>query len=476
MDCTAEVFDQFQLLCDVNGFNDHQMHCVLRFEHPPDAEILKKAVISSIEAVHVLGTRYIQDARPRWTSLDPSDFGRAFVIARTEMELEEFLGSRVDERLGPQVRVCLLESSPFAIAFKMNHMVCDATGFKEYLYLLCEIYSGLAADPAYKPAVIAGDRSIRTVLKHFGMSTKLKCLFLQSKENNLTGRNRFPLGTGGEVRPFILTRKLGREKTTALKNYGRARGATLNDVVLTAYYRCLFQRLAVNPDAKLQIPVMVDMRRYLKEAGKFTSLTNLASTAITQLEYRPEERFKGTLARVKAIMDKKKRSNIGLNAFIKLHMMYRIFGDRIANYLLRTSLKNPLICMTNVGMLDSAQISFGGLRPHDAFLCGSIKYKPYFQLAMSSYEGEITLSVNLWGSASDRNRILSFLDEIDAELHGCNLAVHGATHTAMQSQPTISLEVLPKIPGSRHRRSSTCPPRTFFSAAPILLYTEYSRP
>ena len=139
---------------------------------------------------------------------------------------------------------------------------------------------------------------------------------------------------------------------------------------------------------------------------------------VTQLEYRPEERFEGTLGRVKAVMDKKKGSDIGLNGFIKLDLMYRIFGDRIANRMLRSILKNPLICMTNVGILDSAQISFGDLCPYDAFLCGSIKYKPYFQLAISSYEGELTLSVNLLGSSSDRNRILFFLDEIDAELPG----------------------------------------------------------
>ena len=61
-------------------------------------------------------------------------------------------------------------------------------------------------------------------------------------------------------------------------------------------------------------------------------------------------------------------------------------------------------------------MSFGGLRPYDAFLCGSIKYKPYFQLAMSSYDGQLTLSVNQYGSAVDRDRVGSFLDEIHAEL------------------------------------------------------------
>ena len=75
---------------------------------------------------------------------------------------------------------------------------------------------------------------------------------------------------------------------------------------VTAYYRCLFHRLALSPGSEVQIPVMVDMRRYLKDVGGFVSLTNAASTVVTQLEYRPEERFEGTLVRVKAIMDKKK--------------------------------------------------------------------------------------------------------------------------------------------------------------------------
>lgn len=416
MDYKAEVFDQFQRLCDLNGFNDHQVHCVLRFKSGPDAGVLKKAVIASIEAIPILGTRYADGARPHWTGLDPNDFCRAFVSVRTEMEFEEFVVSRVDECLGPQIRVCILDSPPFAVALKMNHMVCDAAGFKDYLYFLCQIYSGLLADPAYRPTEITGDRSMRGVLRRVGMGAKFKSLLLQSKENNGNGGIRFPLSDGGEARPFILTRKLGRERMVKLKEYGRAKGTTLNDVVLTAFYRCLFQRVALSFGTELRIPIMVDMRRYLEETGEFSYLTNLSSTVVTALECRPDEHFENTLSRVKAMMDEKKRGNIGLNAFVKLNLMYRIYGDRIANRLLRSVLKNPLICMTNVGILDSGQVSFGDLRPHGAFLCGSIKYKPYFQLAISSYEDELTLSVNLYGSADDRDRILSFLDEIEEEL------------------------------------------------------------
>ena len=65
---------------------------------------------------------------------------------------------------------------------------------------------------------------------------------------------------------------------------------------------------------------MVDMRRYLRDAAAFTSLTNLTSTVITRLNDRPQERFESTLGRVKAVMDAKKGADIGLNGFMKLDL------------------------------------------------------------------------------------------------------------------------------------------------------------
>ena len=416
MEYNAEAFDQIQLLFDSTGFNDHQLHCVLRFDRSLNDDVLKNAVMASIEAIPILGTRYIAGARPRWTSLDPKAFGRAFLFARDETELEDFVVSRVDEGLGPQVRVCLLNSMPFAVALKMNHMVCDGADFKAYLYFLCDIYSRMMADPGYRPTAITGDRSLGRVLKQFGLRDKLESLLVQRRENNVPGGARFPLSDDTEVRPFILTRKLVRKKTAAFKNCGKAKGATLNDVVLTAYYRCLFQRLALSPGTELRIPVMVDMRRHIEKSRKLKSLTNLSSTVSTHLDLRPGEHFEETLHRVKSIMDLKKGANLGLNAFIKVGFIYRYLSDRIANRIARSMLRNPLISMTNMHVLDSSQMSFGDLLPRDAFMCGSIKYKPHFQLAASSYEGELTLSVNLSGSAGDRDCILSFLAQVDAEL------------------------------------------------------------
>jgi NRPS condensation-like uncharacterized protein len=412
----AEVFDQIQWLFKANGFNDHQLHCLLRFERGLDLALLRQAVAASIAAVPILCSRYVPGANPCWESIDPRACGQAFAVAQTVAELEQFLVSPVDESLGPQLRVCALAAQNFALAFKMNHMVCDAVGFKQYLYLLCESYSGLARDPRYHPATVAGDRSFDGVLATFSLGAKLRSLFLSSERDNLAGEIQFPFSSGGSTQPFFLTRALCPEKVVALKNLGRQRGATLNDVLLAAFYRGLFRQLNLPPGGVLQLPIMVDMRRYLGVGANCSSLTNLSSRVNTELEFRPGEPFSGTVSRVKAVMDERKKNHLGIDSFVQLALLYRFFGGRIARRLLRRKMNNPYLCMTNLGILDAARLGFGGQAPLEAWMCGSLKYRPYLQLAVSIYAGVMTLNVNLAGSAEDRNRMQALLDAVGEEL------------------------------------------------------------
>ena len=231
-------------------------------------------------------------------------------------------------------------------------MICDAAAFKAYVYRLCDIYSKLTVDPGYRPPRVVGPRSIRELLSQFPLSAKLKSLFSQSGDNNRAGDHRFPMNEGAADAPFIATRRLSGERTPAAKAQARARGATLNDFALTALYRSLFRTLAFKPGDQLTIPLMVDMSRYLGERDAYPPLTNLSSMVASRLDYRPNETFDGALGRVKAVMDGKKELNLGVNAFAKLDFLFRIFGDRTARGLLRKQMRQPLICMTNIGVLD----------------------------------------------------------------------------------------------------------------------------
>ncbi len=52
----------------------------------------------------------------------------------------------------------------------------------------------------------------------------------------------------------------------------------------------------------------------------------------------------------------------------------------------------------------------------EAYITGSIKYNTYVQLAISTFDNKITLSINLYGTKADQNKISSFLDRFINEL------------------------------------------------------------
>lgn len=63
---------------------------------------------------------------------------------------------------------------------------------------------------------------------------------------------------------------------------------------------------------------------------------------------------------------------------------------------------NAPISFTNVGALDQSRLALGKAQVAEAFMTGSIKYAPYFQVAVSTFDDLPTLSVNLYGTQSDR--------------------------------------------------------------------------
>ena len=417
MEYRAEIFDQMQLLYDETGFNDHQVHCEIGLASPIDERLLKKALLLTLSSIPILATRYSAlPARASWVSLPPDELERAFAATDDAAVFESARTCRIPETEGPQVRLCLLRGERGAIAVTMNHMVADGSGFKEYLYFLAECYSRLHSNPDYSPATkIEGDRGFDDVLRSFGAWTRLRVVLSQGRESNRRGSIGFPLSTGDERRPFIATRVVAREKVERLKAYCRPRGATINDAALAAYCRALARVLGPSALAELEVPIMIDMRRHLPQC-EFKALRNLASTVAIRLEMKAGESFEETLERVKRRVDWHKARRLGLGGFVKMSLLFHLFGEARALRLLRGGLRHPLICMTNLGELDAARLVFEGTRVGSAYVCGSIKHKPHFQLALSGFAGSLTLSSNLYGSREDRERIEAFLALVEEEL------------------------------------------------------------
>ncbi|MFA9463118.1 MAG: condensation domain-containing protein [Velocimicrobium sp.] len=412
----AEIFDNLQYLYEETKFNDHQLHCVIKFENKLNADIMKQAIKLLLKVVPLLSCVYNHNnGNSYWETSIHSEFNDIFTIVSNEADFNTFTTSKTNERTGPQIKACLYRFDEDSLSIVMNHMVCDAAGFKQCLYLLSNLYTNLMKNPSFSPEYIMnGDRSIQKITSQISFSNKVKAFLFQNKESNQKNNDKFSMSQEGNTTPFILTHEISAKRFARLHDYCKNNNVTINDVVLTSYYRVLAKMMNMK-GKPLSIPIMIDMRRYLKEQSS-NSLDNLSSTVITTITVEPKESFKETLTKVNKEMNEKKAKQMGMNGFVKLALINRIFNNARSYSITKRNLKNPYICMTNIGILDSKKLVFEGSPIKNAFMCGSIKYRPHFQMALSSFADQITFSSNLYGTMQDRNTILYFFNLLEQEL------------------------------------------------------------
>lgn len=84
----------------------------------------------------------------------------------------------------------------------------------------------------------------------------------------------------------------------------------------------------------------------------------------------------------------------------------------------------PVVSYTNLGVIDKKQLNFDNIEISHIYLTGAIKHVPYFQIAVSTYNGVCTISSNLFGSENDKKNIIYFLNEMKKELKELNKSLY----------------------------------------------------
>jgi NRPS condensation-like uncharacterized protein len=373
-----------------------------------------------MDLVPILRSRYVERAwHPFWESTAVGhDDVVTFVAGNClKEEIDRFLTGRTDECQGPQLLVRIVSSqAQDALCIVMNHMICDGAGFKEYLYLLNSLYTNLRRDPDYRPEEApGGSRSINQVYRQLRLQDRLRLLFTRKHVARHDSGLAFPLSSTGDTSPFIATHKLPRSRFRVLREYGNKYGVTINDIVLAAYLRVLSRVMEIPSGKTLIMPCAIDLRRFLS-GGRAEAICNLTSTIICDIGEEIGDSFADTVIRVKQDMDVKKGYFYGLNGLIFLSILSKLVPYAKAKPFFKEKFINPVLFMTNIGVIDKSRLAFDNLSVLDAFVTGSIKYPPYFQLALTTFDEAITFSINLYGSTEDREKIDRFFRILDDEL------------------------------------------------------------
>jgi len=410
----VEAWDTLQHLFKVKKINNHILHFSAEFSGCLDIAVLKEAINTVIEAFPLIRCGYKERSyrRPLWYDMGHTADEMFSVIETSDpaSEVSKFLGSETDLENGPQMKVGLIRSqNKDTLCILINHMLCDAAGFKEVLYLLSSAYRSLINKTAPSLTSQMTDRSIHQLVKACSLKEKWNIYFSKNSLNP-HGEQQFDF-QGDLSSPFIEMRKIPEHQFSQMKEYAKKKQVSINDIMLTAFQRTLFQTFG----SCSALPCAIDLRRFMKD-HKANGICNMISNICCQTSFRSGDCFETTLGQVKKEMDIQKTNPQSIRNVLLLEKIYHIFPYKIVWCAMRHNFENPPIAFTNIGILDEQKLSFGQSPVmQNAYMTGSIKYKPYFQISLSTFRQEAALCVNLYGTQEDRKQISDFLDALLSE-------------------------------------------------------------
>ncbi len=389
---TAQIWDQIEIFGEAH--NNYHMYCVISFAGFIDAGKLKRAFGLTFSVFPILASRYVKRFwSPCW-KYDEAAAGEEFfrLVESTDLEREKqsFYADEIDEHGPVQIKVRVIRSGNCdTLCIAMNHMICDAAAFKEYLYIVSDIYTKLCGDDGYVPSlVLDGNRSAVGMYGDFikaqrGLKKRLRVLF---RPQNHSGYSlKMPLTESGETHADVVTRTIERQRFEAIKAYGKVRGATVNDIFLAAFFRALTKFLP-EKTGSLEVPCMIDLRRFQQDRP-FDALYNLTSTLVVGMGEDIGDSFDETLKKVHDTVSALLADFPALNGYLYMILMFALMPYAMLERVIKKAFKSFPIAYSNLGIIDQGRLKFDSLAIRDCFMTGSIKQKPCFWMAVSTAAG-----------------------------------------------------------------------------------------
>ncbi|MFT8316828.1 MAG: condensation domain-containing protein [Sporolactobacillus sp.] len=406
---TAESADIKHFISGMKQRNDHYLHAVIDFPGEIDPAQLKQALRATFRAMPLLTCRFVKtEDQAYWEEAGWTEADMVRLIASDDraQDVQRQLVQKLDEQKGPQVGLSIIRvDQRDSLVIVLNHMICDGGGIRDYLYLLCECYNliGRKGHPEQLQMPSPQRRSFNQIFDYLSDKQLQEVKAATVHHFQQTEADHLPL-EGDSAHPFVIRHRISAERFEKIKAYAKAHGATINDALFAAYLCALSNVLQVK---QIVLDCPVNVRAYLPQ-DYVPGFCNLTSNIICAIPSHAGETYEEALKSVKQVMDRQKDSLEPLKVYWDLEQAYQNLPLAEAIAAFPTIYKIPINGMTNIGILDPKKLTFGSLEPIDASISGSLKYAPYFQIAVTTFKKAMTFSTNFHGTEKD----YLFLDQL----------------------------------------------------------------
>jgi len=407
----AELWDKMHYL--FRDFNDRMVHLELHYDFEINLETLKTVLICFFEKAPVLHSRFVDNKVSPYWEVMPYRIEDVITVRHTdnvEAEIDAFLTQYIPPESDLQMKVGVFYyEGKTALCMVENHMCMDGGDFKYFIKSFCKAYSEYEEKGISPINLREGTRSYDSVYTDF---SKTQEKMARNLYRNVCAKDthKFPLTESKESdRSFIARRRLSEETFLKLKSVGKAHGATVNDMLVTAYFYSLYELAEYGEDESVTISCAIDLRRHMKDDDG-QGVTNHTAFMQCNIPRRGRNIFETLQYVINSSNLFKKDKFMGLYGLPLLKFAYKILPHSASEEIIKIGYSNPLLAMSNIGILDHKALALSGNEPLDGFMTGAVKYKPYVLLSATSMRNVITLSMCVRGNEEDKKIVNRFFD------------------------------------------------------------------
>ena len=251
----AELWDKMHYL--FRDFNDRMVHVELHYDFEIDVEALKTVLICFFEKAPVLHSSFKDNhVSPYWI-VKPYTIEDVLTVAYPD-DLEKAVDDFLTQYLPPdsdlQMKVAVFfKDGTSTLCVVENHMCMDGGDFKYFMKALCENYNAYVEKGISPIELREGTRSYEAVYEDF---SKTEQRMARNLYKNVCAKDehKFPLTPDSiRDRSFIAKRKISAETFDKIRAAGKKHGATVNDMLLTAYFYSLYELAGYDPSDSVTI-------------------------------------------------------------------------------------------------------------------------------------------------------------------------------------------------------------------------------
>ena len=409
----AELWDKMHYL--FRDFNDRMVHVELRYDYEIDIEALKTVLICFFEKAPVLHSSFTDNRiSPYWTVKDYkiNDVLTVKEVSEENLdqEINDFLVQYIPPDADIQMKVAVFNhSGKSVLCIVENHMCMDGGDLKYFMKSLCKNYSDFVENGISPVDLRTCTRSYESVYEDFSSGEKRLAKNLYKNVNSKDDHG-FPFTPNSiKDKSFIAKRKIPASKFDAIRLSGKKHGATINDMILTAYFYSLYELAGFDKRDGFSISCAVDLRRHIKDNSD-QGVTNHTAWMQCRVPEQGDNIFETLNYVVHSSNQFKEDRFVGLHGLPLLSFGYKILPLAASEEVIKIGYANPLLAMSNIGVLEVDKLALAGNEPTDGFMSGAVKYKPFALLSVTSVRKELTLSMCVRGNEIDKEIVEKFFD------------------------------------------------------------------